>query len=78
MSITRSDILRWLEDSKSHHTHMLVVCDTFDYEDYPVHTSDVRESIRKYQDASMQTIMEVYDLSMDFGEQLDTHRAWNT
>ena len=77
MPTTRSDILRWLEDSEPQHTHMLVVCDTFDYEDYPVHTSDVHESIRKYQDASMQKIMEVYNLSMDLSEQLDARRAWN-
>lgn len=78
MSITRSDIERWLDNSKPKHTHMLVVCDTFDYGDYPVYTCDVHESIRKYQDASMQTIMEVYDLSKDFDEQLDAHRVWNT
>ncbi len=74
---TRDDIQGWLENSKPHHTHMLVVCDTFDYGDYPVHTSDVHESISKYQEASMQSIMEVYDLSKDFEKQLNTHRVWN-
>ena len=79
MTCTRNDIERWLEEAKTNHsTHMLVVCDTFDYDDYPVYTKDVHESIRKYRDASMQTIMEVYDMSMDVEEQLNTNRVWNT
>jgi len=78
---TREDIYNWLtcEDRrKSHHTHMLVVVDTFDYGNYPVFTDSVHEAIEKYQAASMQRIMEVYDLSLDLDKQLNEHRAWNT
>jgi len=79
---TREDIYTWLtcEDRrKSHHTHMLVVVDTFDYGDYPVFTDSVHEAIEKYSDRnSMQRVMEVYDLSLDLEEQLNEHRAWNT
>jgi len=57
---------------------MLVVVDTFDYGNYPVFTDSVHEAIEKYQAASMQRIMEVYDLSLDLDKQLNEHRAWNT
>ncbi len=75
---TRTDIQEWLERADEGSTHMLVVVDTFDYDNYPVYTKDVQGSIRHYQNASMQRIMEVYDLSMDIDKQLDAHRAWNT
>jgi len=71
-------IREWLERADEGSTHMLVVVDTFDYDNYPVYTKDVQESIRHYSAASMQRIMEVYDLSMDIDEQLNAHRAWNT
>ncbi len=74
---TRKDIHEWLEKAETEHTHMLVVVDTFDHEDYPVFTDDVEKSIKYYSAASMQRIMEVYNLSKDFDEQLDEHRAWN-
>lgn len=78
MTCTMNDIQRWLENPKKDSTHMLVVCDTWDYDDYPVYTKDVHESIKYYRSASMQTIMEVYDLSKDIEEQLNTNRVWNT
>lgn len=46
-------------------THMIVVCDTFDYEDYPVWVmpgKNVREVEQEYSSAPMQRIMEVYIL----------------
>jgi len=78
--ITREDIYDWLtgDRRKSHHTHMLVVVDTFDYGDYPVFTSSVHEAIEKYNGNNMQQVMEVYDLSLDLEKQLNEHRAWNT
>ncbi|KKM21264.1 hypothetical protein LCGC14_1637080, partial [marine sediment metagenome] len=72
---TREDIYNWLtcEDDrrKPHHTHMLVVVDTFDYGDYPVFTDSVHEAISKYHGSNMQRVMEVYNLSMDIDEQLN-------
>lgn len=53
-------------------THMIVVCDSFDHEDYPVFvkpTEDVREVEKKYRAASMQRVMEVYSLTKDKAEQ---------
>lgn len=61
-------------------THVIIVCDTYDHEDYPVYIhegEDVNERIAYYRGASMQRIMEVYNMSMDIDEQLKQHRVWN-
>ena len=37
MATTKQVIRRWLKEAKAKGaTHMIVVCDTFDHEDYPV------------------------------------------
>ena len=46
MAATKKEIRQWLEHGKAQNaTHMIVVCDTYDWEDYPVFISpnaDVR------------------------------------
>jgi hypothetical protein len=38
MSTTKTDIAVWLKEGKQRGaTHTMIVCDTFSYEDYPVH-----------------------------------------
>ncbi|HEC65110.1 hypothetical protein LCGC14_2981650 [marine sediment metagenome] len=77
---TRSDIERWLLRAEPKHTHMIVVVDSFSYEDYPIfvsHDEDVREVAQKYNEKSMQRIMEVYNLGMDIEAQLNERRAFN-
>lgn len=75
--ITQSEIRNWLHHSDVCDTHMLVICDTFSHEDYPVYTADVQASIKRYNNASMQRVMEVYDLRQDFETQLAEKRTWN-
>jgi len=81
MATTREDIREWLEEAKKKNaTHLVVVCDTFDYGDYPVYVlqnQDVNKVVKGENAASMQRVMEVYNLSMDIEEQLKEHRAWN-
>jgi len=51
---------------------MIVVCDTFDHEDYPVFCKTKEEYVVKYDHyngKNMQRIMEVYDLSKPFNKQ---------
>jgi hypothetical protein len=75
---TRTEIKEWLEEAESDATHMLVVCDMFDYSDYPVYVSNVKKAIKHYDYRSeMSKVMEVYDLRKDFDEQLNEYRAWN-
>lgn len=80
---TKQDIRGWLERGlEKNATHVICVVDTFplDWEDYPVYVSpddDVRKKEIKFKEASMQRVMEIYNLSMDLEEQLNEHRAWN-
>jgi hypothetical protein len=81
MSTTREDIRAWFKEGKKKKaTHMIVVCDTFDYEDYPVYVQkneDVREVEAKYNGKGMQRVMEVYNLSKNFETQLNEERSFN-
>jgi hypothetical protein len=78
---TQEDIRAWLrERQRKDITHMLVVCDTFDHEDYPVYVTrdeDVRETYRKYEGKNMQRVMEVYSFGKDLEVQLNEGRAFH-
>lgn len=82
MATTRDEIREWLERAKEENaTHMVVVCDQFDWEDYPVFVSkeeNVKEIVNKYNDSSkMSRVMEVYDMSKDIEAQLSSGRVYN-
>ena len=50
------------------------------HDDYPVYVGkdeDINERIDYYREASMQIIMEVYNLSMDLEKQLKEYRAYH-
>lgn len=52
-------------------THMIVVCDTFSYDDYPVYVLDagqLENAKSQYDGVNMQRIMETYDLSKPFNQ----------
>ena len=67
---TRSQIERWFNRGvKEGATHMLVVCDTWDYEDYPVYVKpgeDPREIVQRKATGNMQRLMECYALHKPF------------
>lgn len=81
MATTRMDLKVWFDRGvKEKATYMIVVCDTFDYGDYPAYVSkdeNVHDRITYYKMSPMQRIMEVYDLGMDRDEQLTEGRAYN-
>ena len=78
---TKNMIREWLEEGKKENaTHMIVVCDTFDYEDYPVYVKkeeDVNEIAKEYNMVNMQRIMEVYSYALDLEKQLAENRVFN-
>ena len=78
MATTRQDIQDWIDRGLSEGaSHLVVVCDTFDYEDYPVFCTTVEEAKKRYNEpGSMQKVMEVYKLSGDIEEQLDRKRCF--
>lgn len=83
----KAEIQRWLEDGKANGaTHMLVVCDTYDFEDYPVYVyppekksqyneTDVNRAFQRYNQKNMQKVMEVYSFDLSLKSQLNEHRA---
>lgn len=77
---TKEDIEMWLEDAPKNTTHMIVVCDTFDWSDYPVYvkeSEDVHAVVSKYDGPNMQKVMEVYNLKIDLKRQLKQYRSFN-
>jgi hypothetical protein len=78
MGTTKQQIAQWFARGQSRGSrYMVVVCDTFDFSDYPVYCGGV-ESARKTIDhpGEMQRAMECYDLEVDMVDQLEMRRCW--
>lgn len=67
MAASREDVNRWIVNGKKMGaTHIISVCDTFDYDDYPVYimpNDDLEKKKSYYNGGNMQKINEVIDLS---------------
>jgi hypothetical protein len=60
-------------------THMIVVCDTFDYSDAPVYVmpgEDVHKRQAEEGGKPMQKVMEVYCMSKPKDPQIRAQRSW--
>ncbi len=81
MAATKEDISRWFDRAvKAKDAFLIVVCDTFDYGDYPVFVEKAEDFEAKYREmekAAMQRIMEVYDISKSKEDQLALSRCWS-
>lgn len=81
MAATKQEISEWFDRGVAEDkTHMIVVCDTFDYDDYPVYVSpdeDARKTYDENNNKNMKRVIEVYNLSMDKAVQMDSRRAFN-
>lgn len=84
MTATREDIRQWLKEGKKKKaTHVIIVCDTFDYDDYPVFVmpgEDVQEKVRPYlAGENMTMLMEAYSLTgkVDIETQIAEERAFH-
>lgn len=66
MSVSLKEFNEWKEQGKAMGaTHMISVCDTFDYGDYPVFVTgekELQEKEKYYRSASMQRINEIVPL----------------
>ena len=80
MATSKEEIKEWVEEGKNNgSTHVMIVCDTYDYDDYPVYVQpeqDIREMLKAYS-KDMQKVMEVYSMNLDIDEQLSEHRSFN-
>ncbi|MBI4450107.1 hypothetical protein HY634_03545 [Candidatus Uhrbacteria bacterium] len=81
MATTQEEIRGWLREGKDKGaTHVIVACDEFDGEDYPVFVmpgEDVAQRAAALDGPNMQKVMEVYDLSLDLEMQLREERAYH-
>lgn len=81
MAASREDIKRWLETAKEKGaTHVVVVCDTFDWDDYPVYVmpgEDARKIAEANNGPNMTKLMEVYNMAMPVDQQMSAHRVFN-
>jgi phosphopantetheine adenylyltransferase len=82
MATTKEDLGRWFDVGvQEGATHMIVVCDSFSYDDYPVYvkpSENVRAKYQEYLDGkhSMQRVMEIYSLKKPKGPQFEQRRAF--
>lgn len=69
MAASRQDVDRWIAKAiRDKATHIVSVCDTFSYDDYPVYVmpGDNLEEIKaKYHGENMQVINEVIQINED-------------
>lgn len=77
---TQAEIAEWFDRGIAQgYSYMLVIVDTFDYDDYPIYVNTPKQCHDKLDNpGEMQRVMEVYDLAMDKTAQLNAHRAFNT
>lgn len=78
---TAIEIEKWFDTGVAKKaTHMIVACDTFDHEDYPIYVqgdADVWKQYESHNGVNMQRVMEVYDLRMDKATQMAQTRVFN-
>lgn len=56
MSTTKEELREWIKRGKSAKaTHMIVVCDTFDHEDYPVSSAQGKTRKRRKKNIQAKT-----------------------
>ncbi len=76
---TKDEISEWFDRGIAQNkTHMIVVCDTYDNDDYPAYAngdSDAIAQYARYDGHNMQRVMEVYDLREDKAAQMKERRA---
>ena len=81
MTASRADIENWLIEGyrDPNNRYMLVVCDRFDYGDYPVyaHEKTVETEVLLQLSEDLRDVHEVYDMRMDWDDQLHEKRAWH-
>lgn len=79
MSTSKEDLELWFRDGVAGGaSYMLVVCDTFDHEDYPVYcltSTSAKEKERNL--GSMQRLMECYNLTKPMAPQMALPRVYD-
>lgn len=81
MAASYNDLKQWFnEGEKLNATHMIIVCDEFDHEDYPVYVydnEDAKTIADSYDNKNMSRIMEVYKISLGWISQSKKEKVVN-
>lgn len=81
MAATQKDLIQWFDEGvELGATHMVVICDTFDYDDFPVYVmpgQDARRVAEEKSSEPLARLMEVFNLSMSKNDQMSSGRAFN-
>jgi len=65
MAASLQEVTQWQTEAKRRGaTHLISVCDTFDYDDYPVYVmeGDNLEELKKRYSSNMQSINEIIEI----------------
>lgn len=81
MAASRAEVQMWFQEgTRQQASHMVVICDTYDYEDYPAYITasnpEEAEAAAERKNGNMQKVMEVYNLSKDMQDQLNRRRCF--
>ncbi len=80
MATTIIDLKEWVARGKRKGaSHMIIVCDTFDWEDFPIYVMPGQDARKEFDNESkkpMQKVMEVYNLNKDLDSQINQHRTF--
>lgn len=76
---TKFEIEEWFDEGvKMKARYMVVVCDTFDHEDYPCYCFNDEDCLKRIKEpGSMQRVMEVYDFQIRKDKQFAETRAYH-
>lgn len=78
MAISKKMISEWFQ-RELNFDYMLVICDTFDYDYFPVYClkTELQSKINHYKNKSMAKIMEIYSYNENFETQLKKDRCFS-
>ena len=76
MPTTKFTIKEWIDEGiKKGATHVVIMCDTWDYENYPIYVMPGEDPREHCSYENMQRPDECYDLRMNIDAQLNERRA---
>lgn len=79
--VTMYDIREWLQIGLEEDvTHMVVVCDAFNYKDYPRFVKpdeNIDKVLEDINNQNMQKVVEIYSYAKNLESQIKESRSWN-
>lgn len=75
---TKKEISDWFDEGiRKGATHLAVICDTYDWDDFPRYVMPGQDPHKVCDGSNMEKLMEVYALHLSKEVQLNEHRAFH-